>query len=80
MAFIVFQLRDGSYHQGTVTSMEPNEGTFVLHTESTKVVYLNLLCSNIYRNKLIETLTKGILFFLYYAVFPPKWKHSQLGL
>ncbi|XP_044493777.1 signal recognition particle receptor subunit beta-like isoform X2 [Mangifera indica] len=33
---IFYQLRDGSYHQGTVTSMEPNEGTFVLHTESTK--------------------------------------------
>ncbi|KAJ0095970.1 hypothetical protein Patl1_16097 [Pistacia atlantica] len=33
---IFYQLRDGSYHQGTVTSMEPNEGTFVLHTESSK--------------------------------------------
>lgn len=34
------QLRDGSTHQGTVTSMEPNEDTFVLHSESTKVMYL----------------------------------------
>ncbi|GFP88022.1 signal recognition particle receptor subunit beta [Phtheirospermum japonicum] len=30
------QLRDGSSHQGTVTSMEPNEGTFVLHSETSK--------------------------------------------
>ncbi|KAF9686710.1 hypothetical protein SADUNF_Sadunf02G0017500 [Salix dunnii] len=30
-------LRDGSSHQGTVTSMEPNEGTFLLHSESAKV-------------------------------------------
>ncbi|XP_022881713.1 signal recognition particle receptor subunit beta-like [Olea europaea var. sylvestris] len=34
---IIFcQLRDGSSHQGTVTSMEPNEGTFILHSEMTK--------------------------------------------
>jgi hypothetical protein len=34
------QLRDGSSHQGTVTSMEPNEGTFVLHSETVKVYIL----------------------------------------
>ncbi|GAB4845711.1 hypothetical protein Ancab_039114 [Ancistrocladus abbreviatus] len=33
---IFYQLRDGSSHQGTVTSMEPNEGTFVLHSEKDK--------------------------------------------
>ncbi|KAL7171532.1 hypothetical protein ACSBR2_036229 [Camellia fascicularis] len=33
---IFYQLRDGSSHQGTVTSMEPNEGTFVLHSEMSK--------------------------------------------
>uniref|UniRef100_A0A7N0VF05 Signal recognition particle receptor subunit beta n=1 Tax=Kalanchoe fedtschenkoi TaxID=63787 RepID=A0A7N0VF05_KALFE len=33
---IFYQLRDGSAHQGTVTSMDPNEGTFVLHTETEK--------------------------------------------
>ncbi|KAE9607080.1 hypothetical protein Lal_00025717 [Lupinus albus] len=33
---LFYQLRDGSTHQGTVTSMEPNEGTFVLHGETTK--------------------------------------------
>jgi signal recognition particle receptor subunit beta len=33
---VFYQLRDGSSHQGTVTSMEPNEGTFVLHSETTK--------------------------------------------
>lgn len=32
------QLKDGSTHQGTVTSMEPNEGTFILHGETTKVM------------------------------------------
>ncbi|KAH0686981.1 hypothetical protein KY284_017534 [Solanum tuberosum] len=29
-------LRDGSAHQGTVTSMEPNEGSFILHSEEDK--------------------------------------------
>ncbi|KAL5540083.1 hypothetical protein UlMin_043154 [Ulmus minor] len=33
---LFYQLRDGSSHQGTVTSMEPNEGTFVLHSEKVK--------------------------------------------
>ncbi|KAK4261337.1 hypothetical protein QN277_004349 [Acacia crassicarpa] len=33
---LFYQLRDGSTHQGTVTSMEPNEGTFVLHSDTTK--------------------------------------------
>lgn len=41
------QLRDGSYHQGTVTSMEPNEGTFALHSETAKVISLNLVCLTI---------------------------------
>ncbi|CAH8386695.1 unnamed protein product [Eruca vesicaria subsp. sativa] len=33
---LFYQLRDGSSHQGSVTSMEPNEGTFVLHAENTR--------------------------------------------
>ncbi|XP_031501200.1 uncharacterized protein LOC116264893 isoform X2 [Nymphaea colorata] len=33
---IFYQLRDGSSHQGTVTSMDPNEGTFILHSETDK--------------------------------------------
>ncbi|CAJ1931432.1 unnamed protein product [Sphenostylis stenocarpa] len=33
---IFYQLRDGSTHQGTVTSMEPNEGTFILNNEKTR--------------------------------------------
>jgi len=33
---LFYQLRDGSTHQGTVTSMEPNEDCFVLHSESSK--------------------------------------------
>ena len=33
---LFYQLRDGSTHQGTVTSMEPNEGTFILHNEKTR--------------------------------------------
>ncbi|KAC9521248.1 hypothetical protein E3N88_45691 [Mikania micrantha] len=30
------QLRDGSSHQGTVISMEPNEGLFVLNLDTSK--------------------------------------------
>ncbi|GMJ12534.1 hypothetical protein like AT5G05670 [Hibiscus trionum] len=33
---LYYVLRDGSSHQGTVTSMEPNEGTFLLNSESNK--------------------------------------------
>ncbi|KAH9313578.1 hypothetical protein KI387_022205, partial [Taxus chinensis] len=33
---LFYQLRDGSPPQGTVTSMEPNEDCFVLHSESSK--------------------------------------------
>ncbi|GKV14534.1 hypothetical protein SLEP1_g25397 [Rubroshorea leprosula] len=33
---LFYQLQDGSSHLGTVTSMETNEGTFVLHSESSK--------------------------------------------
>ncbi|KAL8519101.1 hypothetical protein ACS0TY_010149 [Phlomoides rotata] len=33
---LFYQLRDGSSHQGTVTSMEPNEETFILHSETNK--------------------------------------------
>ncbi|PKU74648.1 signal recognition particle receptor subunit beta-like [Dendrobium catenatum] len=33
---LFYQLRDGSSHQGTVTSMEPNDGVFVLHSEVDK--------------------------------------------
>ncbi|KAK2367910.1 signal recognition particle receptor subunit beta [Trifolium repens] len=36
MTVIFDSLRDGSTHQGTVTSMEPNEDTFILHGETTK--------------------------------------------
>nr|XP_010918780.1 signal recognition particle receptor subunit beta isoform X1 [Elaeis guineensis] len=38
---LFYQLRDGSPHQGTVTSMEPNEGTFMLHSEMEKKGKLN---------------------------------------
>ncbi|OIT33745.1 PREDICTED: signal recognition particle receptor subunit beta-like [Nicotiana attenuata] len=34
--FLFYQLRDGSAHQGTVTSMEPNEDSFILHSERDK--------------------------------------------
>ncbi|KAL6956786.1 hypothetical protein U1Q18_017095 [Sarracenia purpurea var. burkii] len=33
---LFYQLRDGSFHRGTVTSLEPNEGKFVLHSELSK--------------------------------------------
>ncbi|CAI9089421.1 OLC1v1023993C1 [Oldenlandia corymbosa var. corymbosa] len=38
LLFIIVRLfkRDGSSHQGTVTSVEPNEGIFVLHSEAIK--------------------------------------------
>lgn len=35
---LFYQLRDGSSHQGTVTSMEPNDDIFVLHSEVDKKV------------------------------------------
>ncbi|PIA47048.1 hypothetical protein AQUCO_01400034v1 [Aquilegia coerulea] len=34
---LIYKLRDGSSHQGSVTSMDPNEGVFVLHSESSKM-------------------------------------------
>uniref|UniRef100_A0A7N0U246 Signal recognition particle receptor subunit beta n=1 Tax=Kalanchoe fedtschenkoi TaxID=63787 RepID=A0A7N0U246_KALFE len=37
---IYYQLRGGSAHQGTVTSIDPNEGTFVLHSETEKFMLL----------------------------------------
>jgi signal recognition particle receptor subunit beta len=33
---LFFQLKDGTTHQGAVTSMEPNDDTFLLHSETTK--------------------------------------------
>ncbi|PKA61706.1 hypothetical protein AXF42_Ash008536 [Apostasia shenzhenica] len=33
---LFYQLRDGSAHHGTVTSMEPNDDTFLLHSEVEK--------------------------------------------
>eukprot|EP00252_Welwitschia_mirabilis_P011616 TRINITY_DN25910_c0_g2_i1.p1 TRINITY_DN25910_c0_g2~~TRINITY_DN25910_c0_g2_i1.p1 ORF type:complete len:246 (-),score=62.32 TRINITY_DN25910_c0_g2_i1:64-801(-) len=33
---LFYQLRDGSTHQGTVMSMEPNEDYFILHSEKSK--------------------------------------------
>ncbi|TYI91512.1 hypothetical protein E1A91_D03G197500v1 [Gossypium mustelinum] len=33
---LFYQLRDGSVHQGTITSMEPNESTIVLNSDSNK--------------------------------------------
>ncbi|RDX80836.1 Signal recognition particle receptor subunit beta, partial [Mucuna pruriens] len=33
---LFYYLRDGSIHDGTVTSMEPNDDTFVLHSETTQ--------------------------------------------
>ncbi|KAI3963082.1 hypothetical protein MKX01_004138 [Papaver californicum] len=33
---LFYQLRDGSPHQVTVTSMDPNEGNFMLHSETSR--------------------------------------------
>ncbi|XP_078431592.1 uncharacterized protein LOC144703316 isoform X2 [Wolffia australiana] len=41
---LFYQLRDGSPHQGTVTSMEPNEDWFVLHSESEKKNKIKPVC------------------------------------
>jgi hypothetical protein len=38
VSFSACQLRDGSSHQGTVTSMEENDDTFVLHSEQERVM------------------------------------------
>ncbi|CAN4094923.1 unnamed protein product [Withania somnifera] len=37
-SFLFYQLRDGSAHQGTVTSMQPNEGSFILYSQTDKRV------------------------------------------
>ncbi|KAI3914743.1 hypothetical protein MKW98_001979 [Papaver atlanticum] len=39
-----YQLRDGSAHQGTVTSVDPNEGNFVLRSESSKKGKIKPVC------------------------------------
>ncbi|KAL3324447.1 hypothetical protein AABB24_038542 [Solanum stoloniferum] len=41
--YLFYQLRDGSAHQGTVTSMEPNEDSFILHSEEDKKGKLRLV-------------------------------------
>ncbi|KAK1287349.1 hypothetical protein QJS10_CPB19g01455 [Acorus calamus] len=38
---LFYKLRDGSSHQGTVTSMDPNEGTFILQSELEKNKKIN---------------------------------------
>ncbi|KAF8399674.1 hypothetical protein HHK36_015545 [Tetracentron sinense] len=40
---LFFQLRDGSSHHGTVTSMDPNEGTFAIYPDSTKKAKIKLV-------------------------------------
>ncbi|PKI62745.1 hypothetical protein CRG98_016844 [Punica granatum] len=51
---LFYQLRDGSYHQGTVTSMEPNEGTFILRSETTKIQLLCLIDAPIVAHILLD--------------------------
>ena len=42
LSLLIWQLRDGSSHQGTVTSMEPDIDIFVLHSEADKVkIYMH---------------------------------------
>ncbi|GJV23591.1 signal recognition particle receptor subunit beta-like protein [Tanacetum coccineum] len=60
---LFYQLRDGSSHQGTVTSMEPNdEGLFVLNSETSKE-----------RSKQFI-----LLMFLATHVFAPNWTSTYL--
>eukprot|EP00252_Welwitschia_mirabilis_P021662 TRINITY_DN5611_c0_g1_i1.p1 TRINITY_DN5611_c0_g1~~TRINITY_DN5611_c0_g1_i1.p1 ORF type:complete len:279 (-),score=42.06 TRINITY_DN5611_c0_g1_i1:276-1013(-) len=69
---LFYQLRDGSVHQGTVTSMEPNEDCFILHSEKLKkgkikpIHVVDLPGHSRLRSKLDEFLSQaaGIVFLV----------------
>nr|GEV99404.1 signal recognition particle receptor subunit beta-like [Tanacetum cinerariifolium] len=77
---LFYQLRDGSSHQGTVTSMEPNEGLFVLNSETSKkgkikaVHLVDVPGHSRLRPKLDEYLPRaaGIVFVVDAVEFLPK--------
>eukprot|EP00250_Pteridium_aquilinum_P019162 c24324_g1_i2 orf=375-1157(+) len=76
---LFYQLRDGSTHKGTVTSMEANVDRFILHSESTKqgkakpVRLVDVPGHMKLRAKLDEFLTEagGIIFLVDAADFMP---------
>ncbi|EEF37035.1 signal recognition particle receptor subunit beta [Ricinus communis] len=76
---LFYQLRDGSSHQGTVTSMEQNEGTFILHSENSKkgklkpVHFVDVPGHSRLRSKLDEFLPQaaGIVFVVDALEFLP---------
>ncbi|XP_042500776.1 signal recognition particle receptor subunit beta-like isoform X2 [Macadamia integrifolia] len=72
------RLQDGSLPQGTVTSMDPNEGDFVLHSESSKVKMKHVHLVDVpghprLRPKLYEYLpqTAGLIFVVEALEFLP---------
>ncbi|CAN1310882.1 Signal recognition particle receptor subunit beta [Linum perenne] len=83
---LFYQLRDGSSHQGTVTSMEPNEGTFILHSEAGKghkvkpVHLVDVPGHARLRPKLDEFLPEaaGIVFVVDALEFLPNLRHRYL--
>ncbi|EMS52973.1 hypothetical protein TRIUR3_09559 [Triticum urartu] len=56
---LFYQLRDGSSHQGTVTSMTHNNATFVLHSELERFVPPDSFLFNSHDRYLYDILTKA---------------------
>ncbi|EPS59395.1 signal recognition particle binding protein, partial [Genlisea aurea] len=82
---LFYQLRDGSSHQGTVTSLEPNDETFILHSESSKkgkikpVRVIDLPGHSRLRHKLDEVLTQAaaVVFVVDSVEFLPNIRASS---
>ncbi|XP_049391562.1 uncharacterized protein LOC125855976 [Solanum stenotomum] len=80
-----FLLRDGSAHQGTVTSMEPYVGSFILHSEEDKkgklklVLVVNVQGHSRLRPKLDEILPQaaGVVFVVDSVEFLPNCRHAS---
>lgn len=82
---LFYQLRDGSSHLGTVTSMDPNDGSFILHSETTKngkfkpVHVVDVPGHSRLRSKLDEFLPKaaGIVFVVDAVDFLPNCRAAS---
>uniref|UniRef100_M1BVH2 Signal recognition particle receptor subunit beta n=1 Tax=Solanum tuberosum TaxID=4113 RepID=M1BVH2_SOLTU len=80
-----YQLRDGSAHQGTVTSMEPYVGSFILHSEEDKkgklkpVLVVNVQGHSRLRPKLDEILPQaaGVVFVVDSVEFLPNCRPAS---
>ncbi|XP_015167759.1 signal recognition particle receptor subunit beta-like, partial [Solanum tuberosum] len=81
----IYQLRDGSAHQGTVTSMEPYVGSFILHSEEDKkgklkpVLVVNVQGHSRLRPKLDEILPQaaGVVFVVDSVEFLPNCRPAS---